>query len=550
MPAVSLLSAEDKAAIKAAQPSSKHKILSAAIARLFVALPDRPTWSYTHRFGGLVLVKDAHNRASFLRIINLAGAGNRILWEQELYEGFDFAEQRPFFYTVAGDEHLFGLDFADAKEAAGFASKVARRVSKLSVKQRPSSTTPAATQMAQSQQQQQQQTPLTAAARGGKSLGGQTATQRILNLDDDKYRKLVKALAAYSITEGMLDDADNAKFIQKFVSQNGSVDNMIRSSQPAPPAQAPPRPPPTSAPLPPPPQAHSPGPASRVAPANQMPPPPPPRRGAPPPPPPPRHRAPAQQQQQPAMPVSMPQAQIPLPPPPPPPPPPPRDARGSPVPSSQLPPPPPPRRIHNTPSPVYQMPPEYHVPSAPPMPPPTAPPLPVFPAPPPPSQQQQPQYQQQQQQQQQQPQPSRPPAPPQAPPPQAPPPPPPLQVAPQAPPPPPQAPPPQAPPPQAPPPSVAPPALPTGGGDPRNALLASIRGVGGIGGLRKADTSTSNRASLTSITQASRSPGDTSPGPKTGGNLANALASALAQRNKAIAGDSDSEDEDADDDDW
>ncbi|KAJ2860316.1 hypothetical protein GGH94_005590 [Coemansia aciculifera] len=443
MPAVSLLSAEDKAAIKAAQPSSKHKILSAAIARLFVALPDRPTWSYTHRFGGLVLVKDAYNRASFLRIINLAGAGNRILWEQELYEGFDFAEQRPFFYTVAGDEHLFGLDFADAKEAAGFASKVARRVSKLSVKQRPSSTTPAATQMAQSQQQQQQQqTPLTAAARGGKSLGGQTATQRILNLDDDKYRKLVKALAAYSITEGMLDDADNAKFIQKFVSQNGSVDNMIRSSQPAPPAQAPPRPPPTSAPLPPPPQAHSPGPASRVAPANQMPPPPPPRRGAPPPPPPPRHRAPAQQQQQqPAMPVSMPQAQIPLPPPPPPPPPPPRDARGSPVPSSQLPPPPPPRRIHNTPSPVYQMPPE-------------------------------------------------------------------------------------------------------------NALLASIRGVGGIGGLRKADTSTSNRASLTSITQASRSPGDTSPGPKTGGNLANALASALAQRNKAIAGDSDSEDEDADDDDW
>ncbi|KAJ2418844.1 hypothetical protein GGF41_004880, partial [Coemansia sp. RSA 2531] len=132
MPAVSLLSAEDKAAIKAAQPSSKHKILSAAIARLFVALPGRPTWSYTHRFGGLVLVKDAHNRASFLRIINLAGAGNRILWEQELYEGFDFAEQRPFFYTVAGDEHLFGLDFADAKEAAGFASKVARRVSKLS----------------------------------------------------------------------------------------------------------------------------------------------------------------------------------------------------------------------------------------------------------------------------------------------------------------------------------------------------------------------------------------------------------------------------------
>ncbi|KAJ2835069.1 hypothetical protein GGI24_000036 [Coemansia furcata] len=181
MPAASLLSAEDKAAIKAAQPSSKH---------------------------------DA--RASFLRIINLAGAGNRILWEQELYEGFDFAEQRPFFYTVAGDEYLFGIDFSDAKEAAGFASKVARRVAKLSVKQRPGSTTPLATGV-YSQAAQSQQTPLAATARGTKSLGGPTATQRILNLDDDKYRKLVKALAAYSITEGMLDDPDTAKFIQKFV---------------------------------------------------------------------------------------------------------------------------------------------------------------------------------------------------------------------------------------------------------------------------------------------------------------------------------------------
>ncbi|KAJ2744906.1 hypothetical protein GGI20_002598 [Coemansia sp. BCRC 34301] len=536
MPAVSLLSAEDKATIKAAQPSSKHKILSAAIARLFVALPGRPAWSYTHRYGGLVLVKDAHNRASFLRIINLAGAGNRILWEQELYEGFDFAEQRPFFYTVTGDEHLFGIDFADAKEAAGFASKVTRRVSKLSVKQRPGSAAQGAVSQMTHPQQQMSLSAAAAAAPGlgVKSPGGPTATQRILNLDDDKYRKLVKALAAYSITEGMLDDPDTAKFIQKFVSQNGSVDNMIRSSQPAAPVQAPP-PPPTSAPLPPPPpQAHSPSPASRAVSTNQAPPPPP-RRGAPPPPPPPRHRASAQQpQQQPTVPVSMPQAQLPLPPPPPPPPPPPRDARGSPIPSSQLPPPPPPRRIQNTPSPVYHIQQEYHVPSAPPMPPPTAPPLPVFSTPP------------------QQQQPSRPPAPPRASPPQAPPPPLPFQAPPQAPPP--QAPPPQAPPQpsQAPPPSIAPPALPTGGGggDPRNALLASIRGAGGIGGLRKADTSASTRASLTSVTQASRSPGDVSPGSKAGGNLANALASALAQRNKAIAGDSDSEDEDGDDDDW
>ncbi|KAJ2001631.1 hypothetical protein GGI04_003664 [Coemansia thaxteri] len=522
MPAASLLSADDKAAIKAAQPSSKHKILSAAIARLFVAYPDRASWSYTHRFGGLVLVKDALSRASFLRIINLSPAGNRILWEQELYEAFDFTELRPFFFTVAGDEHLFGLDFADAREAAGFASKVARRVSKLPAK-RPGSA--AASLSSQALQQTSSSVP---GARNAKATGGPTATQRILNLDDDKYRKLVKALAAYSITEGMLDDPDTAKFIQKFVSQNGSVDNMIRSTQPSAPAQAPPPPPTNAPPPPPPPQTHSPGPVARTAPAHQAPPPPPPRRGAPPPPPPPRHKAP---------PVPQPPNLLP-------PPPPPRDARSPPAPTPHTAPPPPPRRAHNTPSPVYQAPTDYYEPSAPPMPPPTAPPLPAYMVPSPPRPQQLPSRSPPPQRIP--PPPVAPPAPPQAPraPPQAPPAPPQAPRAqPQAPPAPPQA------PPQAPPPQIhAPTPIPAAGGDPRNALLASIRGAGGLGGLRKTNANASSRASLTSPVHGNKSPGDTSPGPKAGGNLANALASALAQRNKAIAGDSDSEEEDGDDD--
>ncbi|KAJ2241626.1 hypothetical protein GGH97_004215, partial [Coemansia sp. RSA 475] len=93
MPTASLLSSEEKSAIKAAQPSSKHKILAAAIARVFAARPG-DKWKYTKRFGGLVLVKDAHSKASFLRLVNLGGAaGPPLLWEQELYEGFDFTEQ-------------------------------------------------------------------------------------------------------------------------------------------------------------------------------------------------------------------------------------------------------------------------------------------------------------------------------------------------------------------------------------------------------------------------------------------------------------------------
>ncbi|KAJ1760391.1 hypothetical protein H4S00_006081, partial [Coemansia sp. D1744] len=214
MPTASLLSSEEKSAIKAAQPSSKHKILAAAIARVFAARPG-DKWKYTKRFGGLVLVKDAHSKASFLRLVNLGGAaGPPLLWEQELYEGFDFTEQRPFFYTVVGDDYIFGLDFADEKEAAAFASKVGRRIAKMPGKRSTASVAGAAPSVPD---------------RSARISEGPTATQKILNLDNAKYRKLVKALAAHNITESMLDDPDTARFIEKFVSMNGSVDNMIRS---------------------------------------------------------------------------------------------------------------------------------------------------------------------------------------------------------------------------------------------------------------------------------------------------------------------------------
>ncbi|PIA12644.1 hypothetical protein COEREDRAFT_83991 [Coemansia reversa NRRL 1564] len=516
MPTASLLSSGEKSAIKAAQPSTKHKILAAAIARLFVARPGQSEWKYTGRFGGLVLVKDAHNRASFLRLVNLGDlTGMPLLWEQEIYEGFEFTEQRPFFFTLLGDEHVFGLDFSDSKEAASFAFKVGRRIAKMTGK-RASHTAPDTASHAPP--------PPSLPGRGAKLSGAPTATQRILHLDDAKYRKLVKALAAHNITESMLDDPDTAKFIQKFVSQNGSVDNMIRSVKPSAPTAAPPPPPP---------------------------PPPPPRRAAPPPPPP---RSKGSQGWTPAPPS---QKQAPLPPPPPPPnlqmeprqPPRPLSPQVQQQSPPPPPPPPPPRRMHKPPSPVPHylsadepqplsqqhsspqappMLPPSAPPSAPPLPPPSAPPLPPHIPPLPP--QEDPVHSV----------PEAPSLPSQAP--AAPPPAPPMPLPPQAPPPPRQSPPlPDSA-------AQSPPPVPGGsGGDSRNALLASIRNAGGISSLRKTEKSPSSRASLSSTFPGSRSPDDTSPGAKSSGDLTNALASALAQRSKAIAGDSDS---DADDDDW
>ncbi|KAJ2142305.1 hypothetical protein IW142_004376 [Coemansia sp. RSA 564] len=507
MPTASLLSSEEKSAIKAAQPSSKHKILAAAIARVFAARPG-DKWKYTKRFGGLVLVKDAHSKASFLRLVNLGGAaGPPLLWEQELYEGFDFTEQRPFFYTVVGDDYIFGLDFADEKEAAAFASKVGRRIAKMPGKRSTASVAGAAPSVPD---------------RSARISEGPTATQKILNLDNAKYRKLVKALAAHNITESMLDDPDTARFIEKFVSMNGSVDNMIRSGKPPSPVQA--APPPSRPPLPPP------------------------RRSAPPPPP--RHKG-SSSLQRPAAPSPQPQRQAPLPPPPLPPAPPQREPR-QPSPVMQ-PPLPPPRRPQKSPSPVNFSAPEFE--HAPPLLPPSAPPLPPMSRPPvavasPKSAA-----------------PEAPPLPPKTLPPTAPPlppsmppsmPPQPPSLPPSLPPQPPSLPPqPPSLPPQPPslPPQLSPPSAPTAlppavsGGNPgRGMLLNSIRDFGGHSSLRKADKPASSRASVSSTFQGSKSPGDMSPGSKSGGDLTNALASALAQRSKAIAGDSDSDD--GDDEDW
>ncbi|KAJ2786864.1 hypothetical protein GGI15_001185 [Coemansia interrupta] len=170
MPAPSMLSHDDRSTILNVQPKPKHV--------------------------GLVLVKDTHNNdASFLRIINLSPSGKSVLWEQELYRGFEFTRHAPFFFTVVGDEYVFGLDFADADEATKFEEKVKKRARKIM------------------KQQQQQRVSVS---------NGPSATQRSLNLDDEKYRKLVKALAAYNITESMLDDPNTAKLIKDFVNQNGT----------------------------------------------------------------------------------------------------------------------------------------------------------------------------------------------------------------------------------------------------------------------------------------------------------------------------------------
>ncbi|RDB26823.1 Wiskott-Aldrich syndrome 1 [Hypsizygus marmoreus] len=129
MPSQSTLSAEERAKLKAAVPGSK--VLHAALARIYYAYPQPDKWSYAGLQGAIAFVKDASNTLSF-KMIDLEGTRG-VIWEHELYEGFDYHPDRAFFHSFAGDDCMIGFVFVNETEAKAFWKKViAKKDSKTS----------------------------------------------------------------------------------------------------------------------------------------------------------------------------------------------------------------------------------------------------------------------------------------------------------------------------------------------------------------------------------------------------------------------------------
>ncbi|KAI8070849.1 hypothetical protein BC940DRAFT_331670 [Gongronella butleri] len=127
MPSVTLPTSEDKNTVRRALPTSR--IVTAAVARLHIAYPSSTAWSYTNVWGAATFCKDKKKANSFfIRIVDLEQQRG-VLWEQELYEGFDYVKECPFFHTFGTDEHLAGLEFVDQGEADTFYKKVTNRES-------------------------------------------------------------------------------------------------------------------------------------------------------------------------------------------------------------------------------------------------------------------------------------------------------------------------------------------------------------------------------------------------------------------------------------
>lgn len=102
MPAQTTLSADEKAKIKQAVPSSSYKIQTATTARIYYAYPDTSSWSYSGLQGAIALAQDKSRNVFTFKMVDVTGTRG-VIWEHELYEGFEYYEDRPFFHTFEGD---------------------------------------------------------------------------------------------------------------------------------------------------------------------------------------------------------------------------------------------------------------------------------------------------------------------------------------------------------------------------------------------------------------------------------------------------------------
>lgn len=104
MPSQSTLSPDEKAKVKSVIPVSAtaNKIFAATIARVYYAHPQPDQWSYSGLQGALAFVKNNTTNALSFKLVDVSGTRG-VIWEYELYEGFDYFPDRAYFHSFAGD---------------------------------------------------------------------------------------------------------------------------------------------------------------------------------------------------------------------------------------------------------------------------------------------------------------------------------------------------------------------------------------------------------------------------------------------------------------
>ncbi|OAK98146.1 WH1-domain-containing protein [Phaeosphaeriaceae sp. SRC1lsM3a] len=120
----SILSDEDKQTVKRTVPKSANKIHAVAVAKLYIAYPDRHRWTYTGFQGAAVLANDLVGNTFWLKLVDISPSNRGVIWDQEIYDTFSYNQDRVFFHTFELEDCLAAFSFADEKEAKTFKKKL------------------------------------------------------------------------------------------------------------------------------------------------------------------------------------------------------------------------------------------------------------------------------------------------------------------------------------------------------------------------------------------------------------------------------------------
>ncbi|EAQ89885.1 hypothetical protein CHGG_06504 [Chaetomium globosum CBS 148.51] len=120
----SILSDDDREIVKRFVPKQTNKIHAVAVARLYVAHPNRSKWTYTGLQGAVVLANDLVGNTYWVKMVDISPGNRGVIWDQEIYENWSYNQDRVFFHTFELEECLAGLSFVDEKEAKQFLKKM------------------------------------------------------------------------------------------------------------------------------------------------------------------------------------------------------------------------------------------------------------------------------------------------------------------------------------------------------------------------------------------------------------------------------------------
>ncbi|KAK1255995.1 hypothetical protein MKX07_008254 [Trichoderma sp. CBMAI-0711] len=123
----SILSDEDKDTVKRFVPKQSNKIQAVAVAKLYVAYPNRSKWTYSGLQGAVVLANDLVGNTYWLKMVDISPSNRGVIWDQEIFDTWSYNQDRTFFHTFELEECLAGLSFVDEKEAKQFKKKMDER---------------------------------------------------------------------------------------------------------------------------------------------------------------------------------------------------------------------------------------------------------------------------------------------------------------------------------------------------------------------------------------------------------------------------------------